>query len=132
MRREFKLPAEDMEFLDRLGLPWETVQAANVQWLIVRGYSLPAGYGRAVCDVAIQIVANYPDAALDMAHFYPSLSRSDGRAIPNTATVQLDELQWQMWSRHRTESNPWIFGEDNLESHMQFVDAWLAGELERG
>jgi hypothetical protein len=36
-----------------------------------------------------------------------------------------------MWSRHRTELNPWIPGEDNLESHMQFVDAWLAGERER-
>lgn len=132
-RRQFRLPELDEAFLDSLGLAWETLEEGGVQWLILRGYRLPGGLRPAIVDVAIQISAGYPDAALDMAYFQPLVSRSDDAPIPNVeGRTTLDGGQWQMWSRHRTAENPWVHGEDDLASHIHYMDAWLAAEVGRG
>jgi len=131
-RRDFRLPASDEAFLDTLGVTWETVQEGGVQWLILRQYRLPAGYAPQVVDVAIQISAGYPDAVLDMAFFHPPVARVDGRPIPNVeGRMTVLGLSWQQWSRHRTGANPWVHGEDDLASHVHYMDAWLSAEFER-
>ncbi len=131
-RRDFRLPAFDEAFLDHLGFAWETVQEGGVQWVILHQYQLPAGYAPDAVDVAIQISAGYPDAVLDMAFFLPHVRRADGRAIPKIeGRITLLGLAWQQWSRHRTAANPWVHGEDDLSSHIHFMDAWLAAEFER-
>lgn len=131
-RRQFRLPELDEAFLDGLGLTWETIEEGGVQWLLLRRYELPAGYDHAVVDIAIQISAGYPVAALDMAYLSPRVSRADGRAIPKADAVKvIDGIAWQRWSRHRPGENPWIHGEDDLSSHIHYMDAWLAAEIER-
>lgn len=131
-RRQFQLPELDEAFLDSLGLTWETVEEAGVQWLLLADYQLPEGFDRAVVDVAIQISAGYPAAQLDMAYFHPWIATASHRPIPAADVAQaLDGRQWQRWSRHRTGENPWIPGEDDLSSHVHYMDAWLAAEVER-
>jgi len=66
----------------------------------------------------------YPPGPLDMAHFHPPLTRANG-AVPRQADgrVKIDGKEWQSWSRHRTSENPWIPGDDNLESHYFYMRA---------
>lgn len=129
-RRDFRLPAADEAFLDSLGVAWEAVQEGGAQWIILRQYRLPPGYAPERVDIAIQISAGYPDAALDMAFFLPHVRRVDGRPIPFTeGRVTVLGAAWQQWSRHRTGANPWIPGEDDLASHVHYMDAWLAAEF---
>jgi hypothetical protein len=130
-RREFQLPAEDVAFLNDLGLRCETVSQGGM-WVIIYGVTLPAGYLTATVDIAIQILPGYPTSPLDMAYFYPAIARADGRPIPNSEAVQpLDGKGWQRWSRHRLGASIWVPGVDNLERHFVFIQQWLAREITR-
>jgi hypothetical protein len=132
LRRQLTLPAEDETFLNALGVAWETVMVGNQPWLLVYGEKIPAGYNTAEVDVAIQIAPGYPPNKLDMAYFFPPLVRANGRAPERSESrVTIDGKAWQGWSRHRTNDNPWIPGEDNLESHYFYMRAWLTDELKR-
>lgn len=74
----------------------------------------------------------YPPNQLDMAYFHPPLTRVNGCApIRSHFQVSIDNKSWQGWSRHRTNDNPWIPGEANLESHYFYMRAWLIDELKR-
>jgi hypothetical protein len=131
-RRQFRLPEADELFLDGLGLSWETLVEAGLRWLVLHDFSLPAGYSRTNADIAVNIAPGYPPAPLDMAFLHPSLSRLDGRPIPRTqVTRAIDGRSWQQWSRHRPPENPWIEGEDDLASHIHYMQAWLSAEFER-
>lgn len=132
LRRHFRLPAEDEVFLNALGQTWETVTVANQQWVLAYGEKVPAGYNVAEVDVASLIAPGYPPNALDMAYFHPPLMRTNGRApVQSEGRVTIDNKSWQGWSRHRTPDNPWLPGEDNLESHYFYMRAWLVDELKR-
>jgi hypothetical protein len=131
-RRQFRLPSADEAFLDRLGLPWETIVETNRRWLFISGFAIPAGYLQRVADMAIEIVGGYPPGPLDMAYFAPALMREDRRLIPMTNYLPtIDNKQWQRWSRHRHPQDPWIMGEDNLATHVYYVTDWLAEEIKR-
>lgn len=131
-RRHFDMPEADADFLNGLSLRWEALSEGGAQWIVIQGWPVPAGYGCASVDVAINIAPGYPGTQLDMAYFHPGLARTDGRSI-NAATYcqSLDGKSWQRWSRHRTEQNPWVPGEDSLETHMALVTDWLTREFER-
>lgn len=132
MRRQFNLSDRDRRFLDSLGLPWEAIREGNDLWVIIHDHPIPSGYNHALAIVAIKIEAGYPDAQLDMAYFYPSLSRRDGKTVPQAdSTAALDGKTFQRWSRHRTAQNPWVAGEDSLETHCDLVRDWLRREFER-
>jgi hypothetical protein len=132
LRREFRLPEADEEFLGRLGLHWEAICQGNRRWLVIYAFPLPDGFTVAMADMAIEILAGYPPGPLDMAYFLPALRRSDGKAIPQTQAVeQISGKSWQRWSRHRTGDCPWISGEDSLETHVEFVRAFLEREPRR-
>ncbi len=132
LRRQFRLPSEDEDFLNALGLSWEAIASAGQQWIVTNGIDVPAGYNHAKADVAIMMAPGYPPGPLDMAYFYPTLIRANG-AVPNRSDIRvnLDGKAWQGWSRHRTPDNPWLPGEDNLESHFFYMRAWLLDELKR-
>jgi hypothetical protein len=132
LRRQFRLPAEDETFLNGLGVPWETVNVGAQRWVLVHGEKLPSGYNCVEADVAIMMAPGYPPGKLDMAYFYPPLMRANGVAPQKSdSRVNIDNKSWQGWSRHRTGDNPWIEGEDNLESHYFYMRAWLVDELKR-
>jgi hypothetical protein len=127
MRREFRLPEEDEEFLNALGLPWEAVVCGRVNWLLIE-FPVPAGYTHAHATLAVRIVAAYPPGKLDMAYFYPQLARADGKTIKGVTTEQIDGKGFQRWSRHYQ----WMPGEHNLSTHVGCVEHWLASELQKG
>jgi hypothetical protein len=129
VRRQFDLPEDDVETLEALGLPWETLALGGARWVIVSGFPVPEGYTHTSADVAVQISPGYPTAQLDMAYFNPPLARRDGQPIGALSSLSLDGKVWQRWSRHRTSTNPWRPGVDDLGSHLRSVEDWLAREF---
>ena len=131
MRREFQLSAGDLEFLDSRKKPWETLIANKVRWVIIDGFDVPKGYNNALVTVAVLLQPSYPDVQIDMAYFLPHLARSDGKQIKALTALQLDEKAWQQWSRHRVGADAWRPGEDNIQTHLLYVTAFLECELKK-
>lgn len=126
-RRAFDLPEEDTEFLNSLGLVWETVKNADVRWLLIHEHPIPSGFNVSKATLAIKIEGGYPPAKLDMAYFLPGLSKVSGTAIPNLSAATIDEKQFQQWSRHYE----WREGVDDLAVHYRRIEQWLLEELKR-
>lgn len=130
LRRMFHLPAEDAQFLEDYGLPWETITDGS-QWVLLHDFPTGKGYNHSKVTAAIRIETGYPHAALDMVYFFPALARLDGKAIGATQAIQqIEGKPFQRWSRHRTAQNPWIIGQDNVGSHIILIEEWLAREFE--
>jgi len=136
LRHEFSLPESDEQYLDGLDLPWETVVDGGSQWLIIHKWKVPTGYNHSFVSLALLIPPSYSDAQIDMVYFNPALQRRDGRAIGALSTQHItvggSRQEWQRWSRHRTGSNPWRPGVDDVASHLGLVDEWLRREFEKG
>jgi hypothetical protein len=131
-RRQFSLPADDVEGLDELGLPWETVLEGGAMWLLVHEHPLPAGYTIPLATVAIRISQNYPIEQLDMVYFFPAIVRADGVAIGATESYQAIAGQnFQRWSRHYTAANPWVPGEFSVLTHLALIRHWLEREFKK-
>jgi hypothetical protein len=132
LRYHFELPEDDTEFLDALGLPWETVADGKNQFVIIYGYNnIPDGYNKKNVDLHVRLGSTYPDTQIDMVYFNPPLSRKDGKPIRSTSNQNFDGKTWQQWSRHRTPSNPWRIGIDNLSTHIALVGEWLVQEIKK-
>jgi len=129
MRHQFDLMSEDNSYLQSLNLPYETVLDGGVRRVLIHGFSIPNGYNVAMASVFVNLQPGYPDTQIDMAYFYPELSRADGKAIGALSPVPFDGKIWQQWSRHRTPGSAWRMGEDNLITHMALVMDWLNQEL---
>lgn len=127
LRRQFHLPADDVGYLDCLGLPWEAIQNPHGRWVLIHHHPLPAGYNVETATVAIRVEGGYPPGALDMAFFLPHLSRADGRAIHAVSSVTIDGANYQQWSRHYT----WQEDVDTLATHHLHVKNWLEVEPKR-
>ena len=130
MRRDFPLPESDVTFLDSLGLPWETLKDSGHHWLIIYGYPVPAGYNVEKADIAMRL-EGYPVTQIDMAYFFPFLSRLDQKQINNLTPYPIAGKQWQQWSRHRTSNNPWRVGIDDISTHLMMFDDCLADEFKK-
>lgn len=130
-RRDFSLPAEDHEWLDGQGLPYELVATNGIQRVVIYDWAVCEGYTVATVAVNVRIDPGYPDCQIDMAYFHPPLVRVSGRVIDATCDDPFDGKNWQRWSRHRTPANPWRPGVDNLATHMAQVQDWLRRELKK-
>jgi len=129
-RRDFALLEEDEEFLESLGMVWETVNGDNKsQWILIHGFPVMKGYNVDAALMAINMLPGYPTSQLDMVYFHPALSRTDNQAIPNLSPVKIDEKDFQQWSRHRTAENAWRPGIDNLSTHYPLAEQWLLNEF---
>jgi hypothetical protein len=129
LKREFRLPEADEEYLTGLGLQWETLEHNGNLWLLIHGWAVPAGYNYSRVSLALLIPANYSDGQIDMVYFKEHLARTDGRAVGALASQDICGVQWQRWSRHRTNANPWRPGVDDVASHLSLVDEWLRREF---
>lgn len=126
-RRQFALPVEDASWLESQHFDFELI-VEGVPRVIVYGFSLPAGYTANTVDINVRIEPGYPDAQIDMAYFFPALSRISGKPIGAVSPDTFDGKVWQRWSRHRTPANPWRPGVDNLSTHFALIEHWLAHE----
>ncbi|MBK6940903.1 MAG: multiubiquitin domain-containing protein [Planctomycetes bacterium] len=130
IRRHFELPEEDVQALDSLGLPWETVNDDGRRIVLVHEFHTDSRYDHAKVLAALQLSAGYADTQIDMVYFWPPLARLDGRPIPATdGRVTFDQKAFQQWSRHRTASNPWRPGVDGIGTHLLMVEDWLRREF---
>jgi hypothetical protein len=129
LRVDFRLPAADEEYLNGLGLIWETIRDGQNQWLVIHGWKVPIGYSNNTVDLALLIPINYSDSQIDMVYFKPHLARQDGRSINNLSQETIAGTSWQRWSRHRTSQNPWRVSIDDVASHLGLVDEWLNREF---
>lgn len=128
MRRQFDLPAEEVEGFSSLHPDWETLVEGDKSWLLIRNFLVPAGYNVNAVDLAVQIHPGYPREKLDMIYVYPVLSLTSGRAIPAVESrEQIDQRAFQRWSRHY----PWNPLQHNIAIHLQFATDWLEREQAR-
>ena len=131
LRRDFDLLAQDENFLEEYGRPWETIVDGS-QWVLIHEFPTHDGYNHARVTAAIRMETGYPNAELHMVYFFPALARKDGRPIGKTeATQVVDGKTYQRWSRHRTAKNPWRAGVDGLDTHVFLIEDWLAREFEK-
>jgi hypothetical protein len=128
-RKDFRLPESDEAYLNGLQLPWEAVLDGQSRWLMIHDWEIPDGYNHARNSLALLIPDNYSDTQIDMVYFSKPLARADGAAIKNLSTMSISGAQWQQWSRHRTNANPWRAGTDDIGSHLGLVDDWLRREF---
>lgn len=126
-RRVFRLPEDDEDYLNSLGLQWEAIEDSGGRWVLIHAHPLPDGFNHGAATMAIRIEAGYPPAKLDMVYYFPSLGRSNGRDIPALSTQQLDGVTYQRWSRHYE----WREGIDCLATHHWRIKEWLTDELRR-
>lgn len=132
MRRQFTLPAEDLEWLESQGFEYELVVESGVLRVVINDLKVPSGYNTDKVMVNVRIEAGYPDNQIDMAYLYPDLTRADGKPINALSTDSFDGKVWQRWSRHRTPANPWRPGIDNLSTHFALINDWMERELTKG
>ena len=131
LRRQFDLLPEDEQFLNDYGLPWETVVDGS-QWVLIHDFPTYGPYDHATVAAAIRLETGYPNTALDMVYFSPSLARQDGIRINATEVQQsLDGKSFQRWSRHRTPQNPWKPGQDSVGTHIFLIEDWLQREFDK-
>lgn len=128
-RRQFVLPADDVEYLDGLGLRWEVIAGGPQGCVLVHDVPVPAGYTVPAVCLAVQLEAGYPRSILDMVYVYPALQRTDNQEIGALCPMHLDGKQFQRWSRHRTGANPWRMGIDNLGTHIEQARLWFEQEF---
>jgi hypothetical protein len=131
MPRDFELREADREYLERLGLAWETIRENGIDWLVIHDWPIPPGYNVVKAKAALQLPGGYPDTQIDMVYFHPHLTRQDGKGLMQITSQDVGGTSFQRWSRHRTGGNPWVAGEDCLETHMVLVNFWLKAELRR-
>lgn len=128
-RRQFNLPEVDSQYLDSLGLKWETVISNSHRWVLVHQYPIPKGYNHTSVTVGLALQPSYPDTQIDMAYFNPHLLREDGKRIGSLTSLSFANENWQQWSRHRTPENQWRRGYDCIETHLLLVNEWLEREF---
>jgi len=131
-RRDFILPQEDIEWLDRAPYPFELVAEGGVLRVVLYDFPIPPGYQQVHANLNVRIEAGYPDSQIDMVYVYPALERTDGKPIAAISSDDFDGKQWQRWSRHRTQANPWRPGIDNLATHFGLVEYWFVREVKKG
>lgn len=128
-RQDFVLPESDLEFLTGFSNSWETINEGGNRWLIIRDYSIPNGYNVSKADLALNLNGAYPTTQIDMVYFSPALSLSNQKAIGALTIQAIEGKTYQRWSRHRTATNAWRAGVDDISTHLLLVDNWLKKEL---
>lgn len=129
MRRDFTPYAEDAEFLDSRGAPWEAVREGARMWYILHEYQPPEGYLPETVSAAFILPSSYPSTQIDMVYFHPPLTRADGKNPAALTNRAFDGKQWQRWSRHRNSPSDWKDGVDFLGTHLAYINGVLATEI---
>jgi hypothetical protein len=126
----FPLLEKDALYLNNLGQQWETIIDGRRRWLILRNYALPCGYNHVKTDIAIDIPAAYPDAAIDMFYCFPPLRLTSSVVIPQTSVnVLIEGRNYQQWSRHLNGITRWNPLTDSVITQMAVIEESLLREV---
>ena len=89
--------------------------------VVLRLWSVPAGYDRSAADLLIRLPAGYPDIPPDMWWFNPPMRLASGAPVAATEHTE-NHLgrTWQRWSRHLRKEQ-WQSGIDGLESFLALI-----------
>ncbi len=130
LKSDFSLLDKDADYLNKLGFEWETIMDGSRRWLIVRNYSLPTGYNLKQVNIAIDIPAAYPGAALDMFYCFPSLRLESGAAIAQTSChMSIAGHSYQRWSRHLNGKTRWNPLTDSVMTQMAVIEESILREV---
>lgn len=128
-RQAFALLEEDGDYLDRLGLAWETVVERGKRWLLISGYPLPEGYTAATTTLALLIPPTYPQAQIYGFFAHPAIALASGRVIQRTQLAgSISGRNFVGWSRYRA-NQPWNPEKDSVVTQLGLVEACLLKEL---
>ncbi|GAO73426.1 multiubiquitin domain-containing protein [Comamonas sp. E6] len=134
--RAFQLLPKDHQFLDALGLKWETViehdavVGATRRWLLIHDYSLLGGYSQTKVQLALEIVLDYPAAQIDMFYFLPFVTLINGQEVPSTQVrATIKGATFQGWSRHRSGASAWDPNSDCVQTQLALVESCMVKEL---
>ena len=128
-RRDFTLPETDIDYINGLGMSWETLKDRGM-WVIIYDYPVPEGYTVKAADIALMIPPSYPAAEIDMAYFHPQLQKTSGKPIRAITARSIDGRTFQRWSRHR-QKGEWRPGIDDISTHLALVGNWLVKDVNR-
>ncbi len=128
-RRDFRLSEADSTALDALGLRWETLREGETIMVLIRDYPIPPGYNVLTADIHLRLGPSYPETQIDMVYVRPALARADGVPVGALTLSDFAGCAWQQWSRHRTGTNPWRPGVDDIATHLALVNHWFAREF---
>jgi hypothetical protein len=124
---KMSLPQSDAACLADRGVEYSVAIEANMTCVVLRNYSLPAGYDRSHSDLLLRLSPGFPDVQPDMWGFNPPIHLADGRTVAATSVTEHHLGQrWQRWSRHFVPGQ-WRSGTDSIESFL----ALIRKELER-
>ncbi len=116
------LRATDQEFLEQGGLEYEVVPEHGMVCVVIKSWSLPAGYDPQQSDLLIRLPPQFPDTAPDMFWFDPAIRFSRTGAYPQAAESFEQYLgrSWQRFSRHLAPQ-AWQAGRDSLQSYLALI-----------
>lgn len=122
----------DVRYLDEHFAQWETVLENQRRWLLISGYSVPAGYNQKQITLALEVPPTYPGAQIDMFYVFPSLALNSAQALECTQVQEvICGLSYQRWSRHRSAASQWRSESDNVVTHLALVESALAKEVQQ-
>jgi hypothetical protein len=110
----------DREYLERNGLPYEVQLEGQTVHLVLKDYTLPAGYEPQVVDLLLRLPLGFPDVPPDMYWLQPFVSYIGGAVPPATEQREVHwGRTWQRWSRHL--ANAWRPGIDCLQTYLRLI-----------
>lgn len=114
------LDEDDYTYLKSRGYEYEVVQEGGWTNLVIKNYTLPAGFDHDQVDLLIRLGPEFPDTAPDMFWVDPwiRVAATQAYAPQSESPEQALGRNWQRFSRH-LQPGAWRPGIDSLES-------WLA------
>ncbi len=123
------LPDNDIEYLKSKGLDFEAQLEHNMISLVVKRFTLPAGYQPSEVDLLLRLPVQFPQAPPDMFWTDPVISYTNG-GVPSQTQAREHYMgrSWQRWSRHFGQSQ-WRPGTDDLRSYLRLIRSTLEREI---
>jgi hypothetical protein len=91
--------------------------SANLDWLVVRDWELPAGWNKGKTDVLVLIPPGYPSTPPDNVHTDPDLRLANGDEPGNAAgNATYAGRTWRVFSYH-VETADWHPSREPLSGH---------------
>ena len=117
-----KVLETEVEACRQNGSELEIREADGLIYIIIKNYSLPAGYNRQCTRLLLKIPLSYPNGNPDMFWVDPDLHLASGASQANSNIENVLGEPWLRFSWHPQGWNPVM---DNLNTFLEFVNRRL-------